>query len=97
MSACSWKSKKPTAKCWRLPCKAFIQLRNGPFDLDSIFAPDGVECFEDAWKRRVERQGFPVANIEDIIASKQSANRLRDRESIPRLMSFREWLKRGGG
>jgi hypothetical protein len=76
--------------------KDFVQLRNGPFDLDLIFAPDGVERFEDAWQRRVDRDGFPVANIDDIVASKQSANRQRDRESLPRLLKFREWLKRGG-
>lgn len=73
--------------------KDFVQLRNGPFDLDLIFAPDGVERFDEAWQRRVERDGFPIAHIDDIVASKQSANRQRDRESLPRLMKFREWLK----
>ena len=73
--------------------KVFIQLKNGPFDLDLIFAPDGIERFEDAWNRRVDREGFPVANLDDIIASKQAANRVRDRESLPRLLSFREWLR----
>src|SRR5437016_3845709 len=29
--------------------KDFVQLKNGPFDLDLIFAPDGIECFDDAW------------------------------------------------
>ena len=28
--------------------KDFIQLKNGPFDLDLIFAPDGIEGFGDA-------------------------------------------------
>jgi hypothetical protein len=74
--------------------KDFIQLRNGPFDLDLIFAPDGIERFEDAWERRVEKHGFPVANIDDIVRSKQAANRQKDKESLPRLLSFREWLKR---
>ena len=74
--------------------KDFVQLKNGPFDLDLIFAPDGIESFDDAWKRRVERYGFPVASIDDIVASKQAANRLKDLESLPRLLSFREWLKR---
>jgi hypothetical protein len=74
--------------------KDFIQLRNGPFDLDLIFAPDGIERFDDAWERRVERYGFPIANIDDIVGSKQAANRQKDRESLPRLLSFREWLKR---
>jgi hypothetical protein len=26
--------------------KDFVQLRNGPFDLDLVFAPDGIETFE---------------------------------------------------
>jgi hypothetical protein len=73
--------------------KDFIQLNNGPFDLDLIFAPDGIETFAAAWQRRTEVDGFPVCSIDDIIASKQSANRQRDRESLPRLMSFRDWLK----
>ena len=50
--------------------KDFIQLKNGPFDLDLIFAPDGIERFIDAWNRRVEVEGFPVCHIDDIIASK---------------------------
>ena len=39
--------------------KDFVQLRNGPFDLDLVFAPDGIETFEAAWRRRVEVEGFP--------------------------------------
>src|SRR6202043_500301 len=72
--------------------KDFIQLKNGPFDLDLVFAPDGIETFEDAWRRRADVEGFPVCNIDDIVASKQAANRLKHRESLPRLLSFREWL-----
>ncbi len=71
--------------------KDFIQLKNGPFDLDLIFAPDGIECFTDAWRRRVEIEGFPVCHIDDIIASKAATNRQKDRESLPRLRSFREY------
>jgi hypothetical protein len=74
--------------------KDFIQLKNGPFDLDLVFAPDGIENFEEAWRRRVEVKGFPVCNIDDIVQSKQAANRQRDRESLPRLLKFREWLKK---
>ena len=74
--------------------KDLVQLRNGPFDLDLIFAPDGIACFDDAWKRRVDQDGFPVASIDDIIQSKQAANRQRDKESLPRLLQFREWLKK---
>jgi hypothetical protein len=28
--------------------KDFVQLKNGPFDLDLVFAPNGIESFEDA-------------------------------------------------
>ena len=74
--------------------KDFVQLRSGPFDLDLVFAPDGIEKFDDAWKRRIEVEGFPVCHIDDIIASKQAANRERDRESLPRLRAFREyWIE----
>jgi hypothetical protein len=74
--------------------KDFIQLKNGPFDLDLVFAPDGIERFSDAWRRRVEVEGFPVCHIDDIIASKAAANRQKDRESLPRLRSFREYWMR---
>lgn len=77
--------------------KDFVQLKNGPFDLGLVFAPDGIERFDGAWRRRVDVEGFPVCHIDDIIASKEAANRARDRESLPRLRSFREyWLRRQG-
>jgi len=73
--------------------KDFVQLRSGPFDVDLVFAPDGIETFAGAWQRRVEVEGFPVCHLNDIIASKKAANRVKDRESLPRLMAFREyWL-----
>ena len=68
-----------------------IQLKNGLFDLDLLFAPDGIERFSDAWSRRVVTEGFPVCHIDDIIASKQAANRAKDRESLDRLRAFRTW------
>jgi hypothetical protein len=75
--------------------KDFIQLKNGPFDLDVVFAPDGIERFTDAWARRVDIEGFPVCHIDDIIASKAATNRQKDRESLPRLRSFRDyWIGR---
>jgi hypothetical protein len=73
--------------------KDFIQLKNGPFDLDLIFAPDGIERFDDAWARHVEVEGFPVCHIDDIIASKVATNRQKDRESLPRLSAFSEYWK----
>jgi predicted nucleotidyltransferase len=73
--------------------KDFVQLKNGPFDLDLVFAPDGIERFEDAWNRRIDVEGFPVCNLDDIIASKVASNRAKDRESLPRLRSFQEWWR----
>ena len=40
--------------------KDFIRLKNGPFDVDVVFAPDGIERFEDAWGRGSNIEGFPV-------------------------------------
>ncbi len=75
--------------------KDFVQLKNGPFDMDLVFAPDGIERFEDAWRRHIEIDGFPVCHPDDIIASKVAANRPKDRESLPRLKAFRDyWLKK---
>jgi hypothetical protein len=73
--------------------KDFVQLKNGPFDLDLVFAPDGIESFGEAWSRRVDVEGFPVCHPDDIIASKAATNRLKDRESLPRLRSFRDYWK----
>lgn len=73
--------------------KDFVQIKSGPFDVDLVFAPGGIERFEDAWARRVDVEGFPVCHPDDIIASKEAAGRQKDRESLPRLRSFREfWL-----
>jgi hypothetical protein len=74
--------------------KDFVQLKNGPFDIDLIFAPDGIERFEDAWRRHVEVEGFPVCHLDDVIASKAATNRRKDRESLPRLKAFREYWVR---
>jgi hypothetical protein len=71
--------------------KDFVQLKNGPFDMDLIFAPDGIEKFDQAWQRRVIVDGFPVCHPDDIIASKVAANRAKDRESLDRLRAFRDY------
>ena len=73
--------------------KDFVQLKNGPFDVDLVFAPDGIERFADAWSRHVDVEGFPVCHLDDIIASKEAAHREKDRESLPRLRAFRDYWK----
>jgi hypothetical protein len=78
--------------------KDFIQLKNGPFDLDLIFAPDGIESFAEAWERHVDVEGFAVCHPDDIIRSKAATNRVKDRESLPRLKQFRDfWVGSRGG
>ncbi|MBI5707240.1 MAG: hypothetical protein HZC36_09660 [Armatimonadetes bacterium] len=74
--------------------KDFVELKDGPFDIDLVFAPDGIETFEDAWRKRVESEGFFVCSLDDIIASKRAANRLKDRESIERLEDFRNYMQK---
>ncbi len=70
--------------------KDFIQLKSGPFDIDLVFAPDGIESYEEAKSRMDTSTGFPVLNIRDIIASKRSAGRPRDAVELPLLEAFRE-------
>jgi hypothetical protein len=74
--------------------KDFVQLKNGPFDLDLIFAPDGIETFADAWQRHIDVEGFHVCHLDDIIQSKVASNRVKDRESLPRLRAFRDYWMR---
>jgi hypothetical protein len=69
--------------------KDFVQIKSGPFDLDLIFAPDGIESFAKA-KERAGLEGiFPVANLRDIIASKRASGRQKDKIDLPLLESFR--------
>jgi hypothetical protein len=68
----------------------FVQLNEGPFDLDLVFAPDGIEDFESARQRMILVDIFPVAHIRDIIASKKAAGREKDLIDLPLLEDFRE-------
>ena len=69
--------------------KDFIQLKNGPFDLDLVFAPDGIESFAQAKARAIQEDIFPVANLRDIIASKKASGRMKDRLDLHLLELFR--------
>ena len=75
--------------------KDFIQIRGGPFPVDIVFAPDGIESFDVTEKRKILIDDrFPCASIEDIIESKRAAKRQRDKEELPRLEAFRDELKK---
>jgi hypothetical protein len=70
--------------------KDFVQLKNGPFDLDLVFAPDGIENYSEAKARAVKEDIFPVANLRDIIASKKASGRMNDRMDLHLLELFRQ-------
>jgi hypothetical protein len=67
----------------------FVQINQDPFDLDLIFAPDGIESFEKAKQRMIKIENFPIANIRDIIASKKASGREKDLLDLPLLEDFR--------
>lgn len=67
----------------------FVQLKQGPFDLDLVFAPNGIESFEEAEGRMHRIEIFPVANIRDIISSKGASGREKDLIDLPLLEDFR--------
>ncbi len=73
-----------------------VLLKAGPFALDLIHAPDGIESFEGAKGRSsLEGDRFPVASLDDIIASKRATGREKDIYDVRRLVQFRvEYLKR---
>jgi hypothetical protein len=69
--------------------KDFVQIKTGPFDLDLVFAPDGIKNFAEAQSRAVTEGIFKVANLRDIIASKRASGRQKDMIELPLLESFR--------
>jgi hypothetical protein len=70
--------------------KDFVQVKTGPFDVDLIFAPDGIESFSAAKERSIRVENFRIANLRDIIQSKRASNRERDLLDLPLLEAFRE-------
>ena len=70
--------------------KDFVQIKTGPFDVDLVFAPDGIDSFAAAKARSITLDVFKVANLRDIIASKRASNRQKDLLDLPFLEAFRE-------
>jgi hypothetical protein len=78
--------------------KDFVQIKLGPFDVDLVFAPDGISSFAEAKRRGLSEGIFRVANLRDIIASKRASGREKDRIEIPLLEKFRiEFEKQRSG
>ena len=70
--------------------KDFVQISSGPFDVDLVFAPDGIENYDAALRNAVRVENFPVMSIADIIASKRAAGRKRDLVELDLLEEFRK-------
>ncbi|MEI9865641.1 MAG: hypothetical protein WDN00_14045 [Limisphaerales bacterium] len=68
--------------------KDFVQIKTGPFDVDLVFAPDGIESFAQARSREITTGIFHVASLRDIIASKRASGRQKDVIELPLLESF---------
>ncbi|MEY2579093.1 MAG: hypothetical protein QOI49_1917 [Verrucomicrobiota bacterium] len=66
-----------------------ILLKGGPFALDLIHAPDGIDSFEAAKTRRIVTGKFPIASLDDIIASKRATGRTKDVSDVERLEQFK--------
>ena len=75
-----------------------VLMKGGPFALDLIHAPDGIDSYAAAKTRSVIEAGrFPVASLDDIIASKRATGREKDVADVRRLEQFRvEYLRRQG-
>ena len=70
--------------------KDFVQLSSGPFDVDLVFAPDGIESYDEVARRAERIENFPVMSIADIIASKRAAGRKRDLAELDLLEEFKK-------
>jgi hypothetical protein len=45
--------------------KDFVQIKTGPFDVDLVFAPDGIPSFAEAKERGLTEGIFRVANLRE--------------------------------
>ncbi len=86
---------EPTLTISILSGSEIILMKDGPFALDLIHAPDGIDNFASAKARSVMENGrFPVAALDDIIASKRATGRVKDMSDVPRLEEFRSEYNR---
>jgi hypothetical protein len=71
-------------------------------DMDVVFNPAGQLSDFEQWSQRAENAQLEpglvvaVATLDDIIASKAAANRLKDQRALPYLESLRDELRRLG-
>ena len=85
-----------------LPTDSILNMTTEAGDLDLAFCPSGTEGFSDLRRDAVEIEAADrlhvfVASLEDVIRSKQAADREKDRLALPRLRRLLDRLRRGGG
>ena len=85
-----------------LPADSIVNMTTEAGDLDLAFCPSGTEGFSDLRRDAVEIEAADqlhvfVASLEDVIRSKQAADREKDRLALPRLRRLLDRLRRGDG
>ena len=82
-----------------LASMAILNMTTRCGDLDLTFVPSGTKGYDDlaasAVTFTVDRRKVQVAALEDIIRSKESANRPKDRAVLPILYALEEEIRRG--
>ena len=73
--------------------KDFVQLRDGPFDLDIVFAPDGFNSYEEPLPMKKIIDGLPILSIEGIIKAKEAAGRKKDLNELDDQKAFAAWRR----
>ncbi len=81
---------------------SIVNMTTEAGDLDVTFCPSGTSGFSDLLRDAVEieaadRLHIFVASLEDVIRSKQAADREKDRLALPRLRRLLDRLRRGDG
>ncbi len=81
-----------------MPAESFVNMTTNAGDLDVTFKPAGTDGFADLARSaaRVDAADHVeilVASLEDVIRSKESANREKDRNALPRLRRLLERIR----
>jgi hypothetical protein len=72
-----------------------VLMKSGPFALDLIHAPDGIESFAAAKERSVLEAGrFPVASLDDIIRANAPPAGREDLQDLKRFGAIPERISR---
>ena len=84
-----------------LPPDSIVNMITEAGDLDLTFCPSGTSGFDDLKRDAIEIEAADrllilVASLEDVIRSKEAANREKDRLALPRLRRLLDHLRDNG-